>query len=239
MEQEPKFERQKEVPWDESIIPPDKREWLRELNNNHEAQKEFWETGRWSEDPKEQLFLNRLMRAGSKRVIEEYNIFYMRAKIMEIRDRLAKAAESHGFDKDFFRQNLLNNSAEELRIVFEEEVKFYKENGVPEERLDLGRFIAEGYKWEAKILEERGINPENHYPMEESTDEILREAIREESRNVGETEAQSAPTLDIKEPVFSGEEKRMARQGERLLKEELLFKPFEIRYQELKKERKK
>lgn len=253
MEQEPKFEGQKEVPWDESIIPPDKRELLRELNDP-QKQEEFWKS-EFLDDPDKSSFFETAIYLGLDQVGEEYKVLYDThglpnfSKNDELDDKIIDALKSRRFP--YTRAtggNLYSHVRQEEEVIFNTQVKFLKDNGVPAERLLLGRFIAEGYKREAKKLESYGIDPRKNYPFEESTQEAFRNALKNRFRNSEKELGDSANVqesvekeinLDFRESLSTEKEQEMARQGEKILKNEMLYKPFEERYQELKKKRKK
>jgi len=216
MEQGPKFEEQKEVPWDVSIIPSDKRKLLRDLYENPQKEDEFWEEEKLRDISKNPNFLRDVFRVGNSAVIHEYSVFLNKDGTAK-KDKFTKINQEA---QQIFESKDMTN-AEKYRAFFLSIKQLYIDNGVPESRMGLARFMAGAYELEADMYEkELGIDPRKNYPFEEEEqDEVL--------------------NLDIKEPVLTGEEKRMARQGERLLEEEFLYKPFEEYYQKLKKKRKK
>ena len=216
MEQGPKFEGKKEVPWDESVIPPKKRQWLRDLYENPQKEDEFWEEEKLRSISKNPNFLQDVFRSGNWAVIHEYPVFLNKNGTTK-KDTYTKINQEA---RQIFESKDMTN-AEKYRAFFLSTKQLYIDNGVPEDRMGLARFIAGAYELEADMYEkELGIDPRKNYPFEEE-------------------EQDAVINLDIKEPVLSGEEKRMARQGERLLKETFLYGPFEEYYQELKKKRKK
>lgn len=235
----PKFEKNESVPWDESIIPEGKRAWIRGLYEDPQKQKAFWEELYWSERPELQQLLNRWMKAGFTQVDIEYKVFYddrgfpIDSKIEEFGGRVAKAVESSGFNKEFFLKNHSNRRIEEWRVFFDEEVKFLKENGVPEDRLNLGRLIAEGYKFAADIVEMAGLDPKKNYPMEESTEKLLMESVR---KTPIEITTEDEISLDIREPLSAKEREEVAEHSRYFLRQEM-YRDFEARYQVLRKNR--
>ena len=128
-------------------------------------------------------FLRDVFRVGNSAVIHEYSVFLNKDGTAK-KDKFTKINQEA---QQIFESKDMTN-AEKYRAFFLSIKQLYIDNGVPESRMGLARFMAGAYELEADMYEkELGIDPRKNYPFEEE-------------------EQDAVINLDIKEPVLSGEE---------------------------------
>lgn len=250
-EGDPNFE--KPVPWDESVVPPAKRAYLRKLYEDPKEVERFWSDEILKKNLQNQAFQEMVVRGFSALAIA-YN-FHKKEGDEEFNRRFEKFEQD---EEEFFDLADPRDRSETLRQWFALKMKFMMDEGVPKEKFDLAPFLGRAYEFEAENYRENGISVgdkegSNIYPFEKPRAEVITQDIRQskpERAHKKRTEDkryyhENLPP-DEKELAEKGEE-YLSRQAWPELKRRLLrlsgpgseerreaHRDFERRYQEKK-----
>ncbi|MBI2507203.1 MAG: hypothetical protein HYW09_01150, partial [Candidatus Niyogibacteria bacterium] len=208
IEQEPRFE--KPVPWDESVIPPLRREYLRKLYEDPKEVERFWsdeELGKKLEEENFQEMMEMVLQAvdieysepGKNEIDKEYG---------DLRDEYDKK------ERDLFKSYKSKSDALKEPGIFREwftlEMDFRVKADELKRAFNLAEFIGYAYELEARYYNGLGIpigSQSGAYPFEEPR-EVIKKRFEKEIMNKRKADA------------LKKEEERVVPEGEIFRKEE-------------------
>ncbi|QQG45880.1 MAG: hypothetical protein HYY55_02760 [Candidatus Niyogibacteria bacterium] len=224
IEQEPRFE--KPVPWDESIIPPLRREYLRKLHEDPKEAERFWSDEKLEKNLREKTFQEMIV-VGFTAADGELNHPVLRESDND--------EEFNNRFRDFQQkvENLTASAEPEKETPFEQPeifrqwfaltMKFMiEEGGAKKEMFEIAPFIARAYELEADYYRHNGIDPTEIYPFVEEKDVVMGRRAKEKEQTKG---ADASADKEVKSRGISSEElpedeKALAEKGEKYLKEQ-------------------